>query len=66
MGTFTLTNNRFQFAVSGTAGADDVVAAATNLSPAFWTPVQNDAAPFAFGETNSGAFPQRFYRVIAP
>ncbi|HEU5396049.1 MAG TPA: hypothetical protein VFV81_02705 [Verrucomicrobiae bacterium] len=66
VGTCTLTRDQFQFDVNGTTGANYIVEATTNLSPAAWSPVLTNAAPFTYSETNSSAFWQRFYRVVIP
>jgi DNA/RNA endonuclease G (NUC1) len=63
--TFTLTNNQFQFLVTGTVGSNYVLQAKSDLSNPNWVPIFTNPAPFQFTETN--AYPQRFYRaVIAP
>ena len=53
-----------RFTVTGQAGADYIVQAATNLSGAWW-PVQTNRSPFTFAETNSAPLSQRYYRVLA-
>jgi endonuclease G len=61
----TFSNDQFQFTVTGTAGSNYVVQAATDLGNPNWIPVMTNPAPFSF--TDSNLPPQRFYRaVIAP
>ncbi len=63
--SFEFTNNQFQFMLTGTAGSNYVVQAATDLAAPVWISLQTNAAPFTFTDTNS--LPQRFYRaVVAP
>ena len=65
--TFTLvtvTNNQFQFTVSGTAGSNYVVQATTNLAPPNWIPLITNPAPFVFIQSNANLFMQRFYRGV--
>lgn len=65
LGTPVLEAGRvLRFTVTGQAGADYIVQAATNLSGA-WLPVLTNRSPFPFAETNTAGFPQRFYRVIS-
>ena len=60
-------NNQFQFTVTGTAGSNYVVQAATNLAAPNWIPLMTNTAPFVFVQSNANLFPQRFYRaVVAP
>jgi hypothetical protein len=42
-----------------------VVQASTNFSQSNWLSLTTNASPFNFVETNSGMYPQRFYRAIA-
>lgn len=58
-----LANNQFQFTVTGTAGSNYVVQAATNLAAPNWIPLATNPAPFLFAQSNLNLFPQRFYRV---
>ncbi len=58
----TFTNHQLSFTLTGTAGANYVVQATTNLSPADWVSLATNPAPFVFTDTNAGAFGQRFYR----
>ncbi len=61
------TNNTFSFLLTGTAGADYVVQATTNLNPAMWVSLATNTAPFSFTETNINIYSQRFYRsLVAP
>lgn len=68
----TLTNpafasGQFQFSLIGTITSNYVVQATTNLNSANWEPLQTNAAPFLFVETNAASWPQRFYRgLLAP
>ncbi len=59
-------NNQFQLSVTGTAGSNYVVQAATNLTSPTWIPIWTNGAPFVFIESNLNFFPLRFYRVTAP
>jgi DNA/RNA endonuclease G (NUC1) len=58
----TWTNQQFGFTVSGTAGSNYVIEAATDLTTPDWIPLTTNAAPFVFTETNR--FNQRFYRAL--
>jgi len=60
-----LSGGQFQFTVNGSAGSNYVVQASTNLSVANWVSLRTNASPFNFLETNSGSYPQRFYRAVA-
>jgi endonuclease G len=68
--SFTLvrfSNNQFSFTLTGTAGSNYVVQAATNLVAPNWIPVMTNAAPFSFVDSNTAAFGWRFYRgMVAP
>ncbi len=59
-----LTNNQFSFLISGAAGSNYVIQATTNLSGNYWIPIQTNAAPFLFIESNKDLFLQRFYRGL--
>jgi hypothetical protein len=61
-GTLNPTNGEFQFNVSGVAGLDYTLEASTNLVD--WVPLWTNASPFSFTETNTEAYPQRFYRSV--
>jgi uncharacterized repeat protein (TIGR01451 family) len=56
-----LATNQFQFTLTGTAGSNYVIEAATNLPANAWTPLRTNAAPFLFSQpvTND----QQFYRA---
>lgn len=54
---------QFRFTVSGAAGQLYAVQASTNLTD--WTTVQINAAPFTFADTNTAAFPRRFFRAVS-
>jgi endonuclease G len=61
------TDNQFQFTLTGTAGTNYIVQAATSLAAPAWVSLLTNAAPFVFTESNVNLFPQRFYRaVVAP
>jgi hypothetical protein len=54
------TNGGFQFDILGVTGLNYSVEASSNLVD--WVPLQTNISPFTFIDTNSTAFPQRFYR----
>ena len=57
----------YWLALLGTPGSNYILQASTNLSFSNWVAIQTNPAPFSFIETNTGSFPQRFYRaVVAP
>jgi endonuclease G len=58
------TNNQFSVTLTGTAGAEYVLQAATNLAAPNWISLTTNTAPFGFTETNVNSFPQRFYRGL--
>jgi hypothetical protein len=58
-----LVDGHFSFTVTGTAGSNYVVQASSDL--ANWTPVQTNAAPFAFTDLNSSAADKKFYRAAS-
>jgi len=60
----TLTGNAFGFTLSGTAGTNYVIQAATNLAGGNWISLRTNAAPFTFSESNVNAFIQRYYRAV--
>ncbi len=61
-----LSSNQFYFTVTGTAGANYIVQATTNLAdPTAWSPVLTNASPFSFTNANTSAYPQRFFRAVA-
>ena len=61
----TLAGNQFQFTLTGTAGANYLVQATTNLAAPNWVPLVTNAAPFVFVESNANSFGKRFYRALA-
>jgi hypothetical protein len=56
------TNGQFQFDVAGVTGLNYTVLASTNLVD--WIPLGTNVSPFTFLDTNTTAFPQRFYRSL--
>lgn len=63
----TLTNNQFRFTITGTAGSNYIVQAATDLAAPIWISLRTNTAPFVFIETNASLFTSRFYRaLVAP
>jgi hypothetical protein len=56
------TNGQFQFDILGVAGLNYSVQASSNLID--WVPLTTNVSPFTFIDTNSTAFPQRFYRSV--
>lgn len=65
LGTPALSGNQLQFTISGTSGASYIVQAVTNITDTNWIPVSTNTAPFTFTDTNTAAYSQRFYRVVA-
>ena len=63
MSGFSVANNQFKFTVTGWTGSNYVVEAATSLTPANWTSLVTNVAPFQFTESSAGSFSQRFYRI---
>ena len=59
----SFTNHQFRFTVTGSAGTNYAVQAATNLAGPVWIPVATNLAPFQFIESNAVCFQQRFYRA---
>ena len=57
----TLTNNQFQFALTGTTGYDYAVEASPDFSN--WISIGTSSSPFIFTDTNSPSYPLRFYRA---
>lgn len=53
---------QFNFSVSGRSGGQYVVQSSTNLID--WVSVQTNTAPFTFTDTNTGRWPQCFYRTF--
>jgi hypothetical protein len=59
------TNGQFRLTINGDAGPDYLVQASTNL--ATWTTLVTNFSPvlpLLWADTNTGLFPQRFYRVL--
>ena len=56
-----LTNRWFAVSVAGSPGRNYEIEASTNLLD--WTLLQTDASPFTLQDSNTPAFPQRFYRA---
>ena len=56
------TNGEFQFDILGVTGLNYSVQASSNLID--WAPLETNVSPFTFIDTNSTAFPQRFYRSV--
>lgn len=55
-------SGQFSFDVSDYSNGVYVVQASTDLIN--WVPVQTNAAPFTFVDTNAGQFTSRYYRVV--
>jgi len=55
-------SGQFSFDVSGDSNEVYVVQASADLI--IWVPVQTNAPPFTFVDTNAGQFASRFYRVV--
>lgn len=66
VGTASVTNNQFQFIVTGTTGENYIVQATTNLVSADWVSISTNTVPFTFTESDLDSYSQRFYRVVAP
>ena len=61
----SLTNNQFQFTLTGTTSSNYVIEVSTNLNAGGWSPVYTGAASFLFTEPATND--QRYYRgKIAP
>lgn len=56
------TNGQFQFDILGVTGLKYSVEASSNLID--WAPLRTNVSPFTFIDTNSTAYPQRFYRSV--
>ncbi|HEY1791191.1 MAG TPA: fibronectin type III domain-containing protein [Verrucomicrobiae bacterium] len=54
---------QFGFALTGTAGAQYVVQASTDLI--HWVTLQTNIAPFRFVDSNTSQFTHRFYRTVS-
>jgi hypothetical protein len=60
-------NHTFRFNVTGGTGYSYAVLGSTNLfDPSSWIPLGTNTSPFTFIDSNSPAFPQRFYRARYP
>jgi hypothetical protein len=57
-----LPTGQFGFNLSGTAGAEYIVQASTNLVN--WVTLQTNVAPFQFIDSNTAGFSRRFYRTV--
>jgi hypothetical protein len=55
-------SGQFQFYISGVTGLHYSVEASSNLFD--WEPLETNISSFTFVDTNSSAFPQRFYRSV--
>ncbi len=60
-----ITNNQFQFTVTGASGSNYVVQVSTNLNASNWISLFTNTAPFTFIDSNAPAFPQSFYRAVS-
>lgn len=56
-------SGQFSFGVTGTAGAQYVVQASTNLVD--WVSVETNTAPFTFADPNTASYKQRFFRTLS-
>jgi len=56
-------DRQMQFSVVGLPGYNYAVQASTNLVD--WVPLVTNSSPFGFTDTNTGKFPQRFYRAVS-
>jgi hypothetical protein len=56
--------SQFQFTVTGTAGSNYIIQAATDLSTSNWISLKTNSSPFTFTDTNSPNSPTRFYRAL--
>ncbi len=68
-GKFGVRTNRFGFNITGTAGIPLVVEAATNLTGAAWTTLQNCTltnGSIYFSDSQWTNYPRRFYRIRSP
>lgn len=67
LSTPVLSGGLFQFHLTGSAGSNYIVQAATDPIAADWVALRTNAAPFTFTVSNVFSFPQRFYRGwVAP
>jgi hypothetical protein len=58
-----LTGGQFSFNLTGVAGYEYVIEASADL--ATWQPVQTNAAPFTFTQTNAAGYSQEYYRAVS-
>jgi len=65
LSALTLSGGQFQFTVNGSAGSNYIVQVSTDLGLSNWLSLQTNSSPFSFVETNSGLYPERFYRALA-
>jgi uncharacterized repeat protein (TIGR03803 family) len=61
---YNLMDHNFQFKVTGQAGAQYIVQAASSLVSGDWIDLATNVGPFTFVDTNTNIVPQRFYRVL--
>jgi hypothetical protein len=61
---YNRTNQTFQFSVTGGVGYSYAVLASTNLSN--WIALKTNTSPFTFIDSNTAAFPRRFFRTRSP
>ena len=57
-----LTNNQFQFSLTGVPGFAYAIQTSTNLAD--WIFLETNSSPFIFLDHLSSDFPQRFYRAL--
>src|SRR5438128_1440795 len=57
-----LTNNHFQFSLTGVPGFTYAIQASTNLAD--WISLGTNSSPFIFLDYEASDFPQRFYRAL--
>jgi beta-galactosidase len=65
--TAVWTNGSFSLSVTGQIGPDYAVQGVTNLSSSNWTTLwttNSPPIPFSWMDTNAGAYPVRFYRLL--
>jgi hypothetical protein len=54
----------FSFTVTGASGSNCVIQVSTNLIN--WVPLETNAVPFQFTDSNANHFSRRFYRAVYP
>jgi hypothetical protein len=64
LANLTRANGSFGCDVTGVAGLNYVVQAATNLAAPIWEPITTNTAPFQFSDPASATLPARFYRAV--